>query len=538
LSKDNKQSVFQAAGFLMATMVISRILGYLRDVVLYNMFGQNRITDAYNAAFSIPDFLYSILVGGALSSAFIPIFSYYIARGEEEEAWTVASIVISWITVLLGIGLVICYAFTPQLIGLLVPGFDAKSAALTVTLTRIMLVQVVFMGLCGVSMGILHSFKHFTTPAIGSVFYNLGIVLGGSLLAAPIEARWPGYGIAAFSVGVVLGAIANFMVQAPVLYKKGINFHFNLDYHHPGFRQLIYLMIPIFIGLSVSQINLFVTQNLASSLSDGMIAALRMGQRFMQLPIGIFAIAIAMAVFPTLTSHAALNEMDEFKKHMSLGVRSVIFITLPSAVGLAVLREPIIRLMFEFKGGEFTAAATTAAGNALLFYSIGLVGYSVVHVLIRSFYALKDTRTSVIIGIVSIGINIVCSLLLIGPLEHRGLALAYSIAGISQALLLLYFLRRKIGHIDIRNMANSLLKTAGICAVMGIVSLKVCDVAANYVDIGSKFGQVAQLGVAMVIAIAIYFGLAYVIKMEEARIVFGMFGSRLKFLNRFRKKFS
>jgi len=520
----------------MTTMIISRVLGYVRDVVLYNMFGQNRLTDAYNAAFSIPDFLYSILVGGALSSAFIPVFSYYITRGEEDEAWTVASIVISWIMVLLCIGLVICYVFTPQLIGLLVPGFDAKSAALTVTLTRIMLIQVVFLSLCGVSMGILHSFKHFTTPAIGSVFYNLGIVLGGALLAGPIEAIWPGYGIAAFSVGVVMGAIANFMVQAPVLYKKGIKFHFNLNYRHPGFKQLIYLMIPIFIGLSISQINLFVTQNLASNLSDGMIAALRMGQRFMQLPVGIFAIAIAMAVFPTLTSQAALNEVDEFKKTMSLGVRSVVFITLPSAVGLAVLREPIIRLMFEFKGGEFTAAATTAAGNALLFYSIGLVGYSVVHVLIRSFYALKDTRTSVIIGVVSIGINIVCSLLLIGPLQHRGLALAYSIAGLSQALLLLYFLRRKIGHIDIKNIAVSFFKTAMVCAIMGIAAWEVCQLSTNLVDISSKFGQVAQLGSAMIVAIGIYFALTYAIKMEEARVVFSMFGSRFKFLNRLRNK--
>jgi len=538
LAKVEKGKVFRAAGFLMVTMVISRILGYARDVVLYNIFGQNRITDAYNAAFSIPDFLYSILVGGALSSAFIPVFSSYIAREEKDEAWQVASIVLNWVMLLLSFGIIICFVFTPQLIDLLVPGFDAEAKKLVITLTRIMLFQTVFMSLSGITQGILHSYQHFTAPAVGSMIYNLFIVGLGALLAGPIEARFPGYGVASFSIGVVTGSLASFAVQLRALRKIGIHYSWSFNFRHPGVQRLISLMIPILIGLSVSQINGFVTQGLGSSLSDGMIAALRTGQRFMQLPIGIFAIAIGIAIFPTLTSTAALNQIDEFKKSMSLGVRSVMYITMPSAVGLAVLSEPIIRVMFEF-GGEFTAEATTAAAQALVFYCFGLVGYSVTHVLSRSFYALQDTRTPVIIGIVSIVANVLFSLLLVGPLQHRGLALAYSLAGIIQCGLLLLFLWRKLQHIDLRNMIISFFKTAIACVAMGAIAYGSAMVLGNALDLSSKLNQVIQLGTAMVLAVIVFFVITGAMKMEEAGLVWDIFGKRFRrigFLRRYFEK--
>jgi len=398
--------VMRTAGFLMIMMVLSRLLGYVRDIFIYNQFGQNRITDAYNAAFTIPDFLYSILVGGALSSVFIPVFSSYVARGEEDDAWHVSSIVLNWVLLFLAVGITLGCFFTPQLINLLVPGFDPASMELTVTLTRIMFCQVIFMSLAGISQGILQSYNHFVTPAIGSVLYNVGIIAGGLLLAVPIEAKWPGYGIAAFSIGVVLGSMINFFVQAPTLKKVGFRYYPSLNLRHPGVKQLLSLMLPVLIGLSVSEINLIVNQNLASTLSDGMIAALRQAQRLMQLPIGVSAIAIAVAIFPTLTSQAATDQMKGFRNTFSLGLRSVLYITVPFSAAMAVLREPLIRFMFEFAGGKFHAEDTQATAYALLFYCIGLFAYSSIHVLSRTFYALKDTKTPVFCAVCALICNI------------------------------------------------------------------------------------------------------------------------------------
>ncbi len=327
MTEKTSTKVWEAAGFIMFTMVVSRILGYLRDVFIYASFGQNRLTDAYNAAFSIPDFLYMLLVGGALSSAFIPVLSSYIANHQEEEGWKVSSIIYSCVMVLLVIGVAIGIIFTPQLIQLLVPGFDAASMKLTITLTRIMFAQVFFMCLSGISMGILNSYKKFAAPAIGSMIYNLGIIIGGLLLMKPIEAIWPGYGIAGFSIGVVLGAALNFFVQVPALKKVGLKFHFSLNFRHPGVRKILVLIFPVFIGLAVSQINLFVTQNIASMFSAGIVAALHTAQRLMQLPIAIFAIAIAVAFFPTMTSYASRGEMKEFKRSTIMGLRTVLFVT-------------------------------------------------------------------------------------------------------------------------------------------------------------------------------------------------------------------
>jgi putative peptidoglycan lipid II flippase len=513
--------VAKTAGLLVVLIGISRVLGWVREFAINHTFGLSDATDAYKTAFLIPDTLFNILVAGALSTAFIPVFSSYIAKKQEKDGWEVASIFTSWIILLLGVGLIICYAFTPQMLHILAPKFDAAKISLTVPLTRIMLIQVIFMAGSGIAMGILHSYQRFIPSALGAMFYNVGIIAGGFLLAAPIEARWPGFGIAGFAVGVTVGAIINFIVQIPALRKINIKFKFNLNYHHPGVKRLVILTLPVLISLSVAQINLIITKALASG-DTGMIAGLDTAQRLMQLPIGVFAIAIAMVVFPSLTRQRTLNKTNEFKKTMSLGIRTVAFITLPCAVGMAVLREPIIRLLFEFQSGEFTAAMTTFAGDALLYYCLGLVAYGLINVLNRAFYACQDTITPVIIGVVSIAVNIAFSFLLLGPMAQKGLALAYSIAGIMQAGLLLVLLRRKLGQIDFRHMGNSFIKTCGACVVMGLATFGTVILTSRIVDISTKMGQIIQLGASMGIAVLIFFGITYALKMEEAKMVIDM----------------
>jgi len=505
----------------MVAMILSRIIGYVRDMVILARFGQNNLTDAYNAAFSIPDFLYYLLIGGALSSAFIPVFSSYIATDREEDGWRVASTIFNIIIIFMIVGITLGIIFTPQLIYLLVPGFSPANMELTVTMTRIMFFQAFFMALNGISMGILNSYHNFLAPAVGSVMYNLGIIVVGLLLA-------PRFSIIGFSIGVVAGAAMNFGVQSPALLKLGLRYRPSIDLQHPGVRKIGTLIIPVLIGLSVTHFNLFVNQNLGSSLPEGMISALRTAQRIMQLPIGVFAIAIAMATFPTLTGQAARQEREEFKRTMSLGLRTIIFVTLPSAVGLIALKIPVVRLLFQ--QGNFTPENTSATAYALLFYSIGLFAYSALQHLNRVFYALQDTKTPVAVGIFTIIVNIALNFLLIRPLGHGGLALAYSLAGIINMLLLLYILKLRLGRLDGRKILFSFLQTLGISCLMGLAAYSVSTVLETYLDTGSKLVQLIQVGAGVSVGVIVFVILALLLKMEEAEMAKAML------LRRFRRK--
>ncbi|NLC77110.1 MAG: murein biosynthesis integral membrane protein MurJ [Clostridia bacterium] len=503
--------IAKAAGLIMMTMVLSRLLGYVRDVVIYANFGQNRITDAYNAAFSVPDFLYMLLVGGALSSAFIPVFSGYLARDREKDAWEVAGIVLNWVLILLFVGIGAGLMYTPQLINLLVPGFPPESMGLTVHMTRIMFFQVVLMAVSGIVTGILHSYKHFTAPAIGSVLYNLGIIVAGYFLSRL-------YGITGFALGVVIGALLHLAVQLPVLKRTGINYRFSLDFRHPGVLQLLKLLIPVLIGLSVMQVNLLISQNLASGLPGGMLTALRTGQRLMQLPIGVFAIAISVAFFPTLTEYAARRDLRAFGQGVSLGFRFILFLALPATVGLMVLRVPLIRLLFEV--GLFTPENTAATANALLFYSVGICAYASIQLLSRTFYALQDTVTPVVIGILTIGINIVLNLALREPLGHGGLALAYSLAGLFNMGGLFWVLRRKLaGAIKWRVLLPSFGKSLIASLVMGIALHFTASGGEAWFDVATKKGQLLQMSLALAAGMLTYGGVALALKMEEAELV-------------------
>lgn len=507
----------RAAGFLMLTMVMSRILGYVRDVVIYTRFGQGSLTDAYNAAFSIPDFLYMLLVGGALSSAFIPVFSSYIAKGKQDEGWRVASIIFNSIMVLVLVGIGIGLIFTSQLVHLLVPKLSTEAIDLTIKLTRVMFAQTFFMAMNGIAMGILNSHKHFTSPAIGSVLYNLAIIVVGWVLSI----RW---GIMGFSIGVVVGAIVNFAVQIPSLIRYGLRYELSFDLSEPGVRRIMQLMLPVLIGLSVTQFNLFISQNLASGLAEGMISALRTAQRLMQVPIGVFGIAVAVAVFPTLSEQSARKEIAEFKRTVSIGVRTVIFLTLPAAFGLIVLRVPIVQALFE--QGKFDRYDTLATAEALLFYSLGLFAYSAIQVLNRVFYSIQDTRTPVAIGVITIIFNIILSFVLVNYLGHGGLALAYSIAGIFNMITLLFMVKLRLGNIDGRLMLTSFLKTLFASLAMALAAGFTVSFLQPFLTFPVKVNQLITVISGIGIGVLVFGGLALWMRMEEAQMVLNIFRRR------------
>ncbi len=509
--------IAKAAGIIALTALISRLLGFARDWFIYTRFGQNNYTDAYIVAFSVPDFIYMLLIGGALSSAFIPVFSSYLATDREEDSWQMASVVFNYTMLALILFICLAFIYTHPLLYLLAPKLPLYYHNLAVFLTRVMFVQCFFMALNGLALGVLNSFNHFTTPALGGIIYNLGIIVIGVAFMDKI-------GIVAFAYGVVAGAFLNFLVQLPALIKVGLKYYPSLDYHNEGFRQVAILTIPVLIGLSVTQFNLFISQHLASGLDPGSITALSLAQRIMQLPLGIFAMSIAMAVFPTLTAQAARGEHEDFKRTLSLGLRGIFFVTLPSTAGLLAIGEPTIRLMFEYK--SFTPAHTLATAHALVYYSLGLFAYSALQVLNRVYYALKDTITPVSVAIATIVLNIILSFLLVSPLSHLGLALAYSLAGIFNMLLLTFILRLRLGGIDGRKILSSLGLSLTISAFMYIVVRGTIYLLLSVLSFSTRIDELISVLAAVLLGILFYAGASLALGMEEAVIVKNMLARR------------
>ena len=513
----------KAASFMMIATLLARLLGLARDMVFYTWFGQSHATDAYNAAFSIPDLIYVLLVGGALSSAFIPVFSSYLARDQEEEAWEAASIVFNYIMLVLLIVIVVAEIYTRPLMLLMVPNLPPEEITLAVTLTRVMFIQTFFMALSGISLGILNSKQHFITPAIGSVLYNVGIIVVGLALARV-------WGIMAFSIGVVVGSILNLLVQIPALLKAGLRYYPSFNIHNPGFKKIIILMLPVLLGLSVSQINLLITQNLASGLAAGSISALRLAQRVMQLPIGIFGIPIAMALFPGMTAQVAKNEMSDFKRTFSLGLRGIFLITIPAGVGLIALREPLIQLLFQ--QGKFTASDTAATCLVLISYCFGIFAYSGIQLLNRVFYSLQDTITPVVVGIVSIVINIVFSLVLIGPMQGRGLALAYTLAGIVNLLVLIGILKWRLISIDAFKIFTSFVIAGAASGVMYLAVTFLNNYLKTTLTLAPKLNELIMLISGIGLGVLVYGFIILLFKQEEAQLILGLIKRRIPRLGR------
>ncbi|WP_418790704.1 murein biosynthesis integral membrane protein MurJ [Phosphitispora sp. TUW77] len=512
------KKVAQAAGILMIAMMISRVLGYLREAVLTSSFGASWQTDAFLAAFTIPDLFYDLLVGGILSSAFIPVFSSYLATDKEEEAWEMASTMINLIILLMAVCITIGMVFAVPLTKIVAYNFSGETLNLAVKLTRVMFPAFVVLALNGLIMGILNSYKHFAAPAVGSIAYNFFIILFGVLFAK----QW---GIMSFAVGVVVGHLANLAIQLPVLYKKGLRYKFSLNLRHPGVQKMFILMLPAMLGMAANRVNLIVNQTIASGISEGSITALRLANRLMWLPLGVFAGSIAVAVFPTMTSQAARKEMTEFKNTLSMGLRSIFLVIIPASVGLAVLSEPIIRMLFE--RGEFTHGATKITAYALIFYCVGLFAQAAVWIITRAFYALQDTLRPVLIAVSTIIINIVLNLLLRPLMAEKGLALAFSITGIYNMVVLLYFLRRKIGSIDLRKTVRSFFLILGSSALMGVVAYGVAYYLGTFLDLQNSSNQIMQVGISIVSGLLVYVPAVLLCRLEETQVIIDIIRRKL-----------
>ncbi|MDJ0780798.1 MAG: murein biosynthesis integral membrane protein MurJ [Desulfosarcinaceae bacterium] len=513
----------RATGVVAAATLLSRVFGYVRDMVMAYFFGAGLAADAFIAAFRIPNLLRRLFGEGSLSIAFVPVFSETLARKGRQEAYALAGAAMGLLSVVVVAVAVLGVIASPLIIRMVAPGFVAEPAkmALTILLTRIMFPYICFVALVALCMGILNVLGHFAAPALAPVLLNLAMITSifcAAWISPDLEVR-----VIGLSLGVLVGGLLQLLLQVPPMVAKGLRFWRVLRLYHPALKRVGRLMLPTVFGAAVYQINILVGTLLASLLPAGSVAYLYYADRLVQFPLGIFAIALSTAVLPSLSRQAAEEDLwgltDTFRHALQL----VLFITLPAMVGLILLREPIVALLFQ--RGDFDPNTTRLTAVALLYYGVGLWAFAAVRILVSTFYALQDTRTPVLTATIAIAANIVLGVLLMRPLAHGGLALATALASMLNLLLLIRALRRRLGSLGWRPIAHSAGRSLLAAAVMG-----------GMIHLGGRFvlpavpdnglGLLVVLGGLMMLGIAVYMGLARLMGMPEVGAVWEIIGRR------------
>jgi len=527
-----------AAVIVMAATLLSRIFGLVREQVMAAYFGAHVQIDAYRVAFILPNLFRMLLADAAIGSAFIPVFTSYLARGDRKGAWEVCSSVINLMVLILCLFLGLGMIFAPQLISILAPGFTNKpyTFKLALIMTRILFPSVLFMALAGVVMGILNSYNHFTAPALSPVLWNFIIIACILFLA-------PKMGVVSLALGIVVGSLFQFLMQLPFVSGKGARYSLIFNWHHPGVKEVGALLLPVVISLASWDINIIVDTRFASRLITGSVASLGYAIRLWQLPLGLFAIAISTVLFPTFSRQVVRNDIQGLKNSLSLGVRTLFLIMLPASVGLMTLGIPIIRLLFE--RGRFTPTATLLTASALFYYAVGLFAAGELHLVNRAFYSLKDTITPMVVAGLSIIVNyfgdwffmiylpifakligLPSSLSWLGY-AHGGIALSTSLVCFFNLVVLMEILRRRLGGVDGKKIAISFAKISFASIILGVVAFYGWRVTVLYVGV-SLLGQILSLGVGILLGVIIYIGVATLLKIEELHFAYQLIATRLK----------
>lgn len=496
----------KAAGVVAGAVMLSRVLGLARELIFAGLFGAGRGMDAFLTAFRAPNLLRDLFAEGALSTAFVTVFSQRIATEGEGSAWRLASKMATLTTIFMSFLSLLGVFYAAELIGFLAPGFPAEKAALTIQLTRIMYPFILLVSLAALVMGMLNAVNRFTAAALASSFFNIGSIAGGVAFGWLID---PGFGeraLIGLSLGTLLGGLLQLGVQLPSLRRAGFRFVMDFNWRDPGVRRVLILMLPAVIAASAVQINVLVNSIFASYLGDGPVSWLSYAFRLMQLPLGVFGVAVATVTLPVVSRASALGDMGRFRSTLAKAMRLAVFLTLPSAVGLIVLAEPIIALIYQ--RGKFLDSDSLHTAEALQFYAIGLVGYSCIKVLSPAFYAIDRKWTPMTVSFLSIGLNLALNWLFIFRLGmgHRGLALSTAIAATVNFSLLYLLMTRVSGSLETTAMASTFgrsLMAALPIALIGWLSHPWIASLANasvFLRAGALFGVIGVAGLIFVLA--------------------------------------
>jgi len=450
----------RAAGVVGLAVLCSRILGLARDQIFAALFGGGRVMDAFTIAFRIPNLLRDLFAEGALSTAFVTVFSKTVATSGEPDAWrlankiaTLTALVLSAIT-LLGI---VC---APWLVSVLAPGFAGDKAALTVTLTRVMYPFILLVSLAALVMGMLNARNVFGVPAMASSFFNLGSIVAGVALGYWFDPHFGTRAIFGLAIGTLIGGALQLAVQLPALGQLGYRFHPDFAWRDAGVRSILTLMGPSVIAASTTQVNVLVNSVFASQLGDGPTFWLNIAFRLMQLPLGIFGVALGTVALPLLARMAATGNRAAFRSELARGMRLAFLMTIPAAIGLIVLADPIMSVIYQH--GRFTAHETGEAAGALRFYALGLCGYAALKVLVNAFYALERRKTPMVVSCIAVAVNLILNWIFTVQLGwgHRGLAFSTACVATSNFLILYFLMRSHLGRLESRAMAALLARLA------------------------------------------------------------------------------
>lgn len=517
------ENIVRSAGIISAAVLLSRVTGVVREIVMARLFGAGKLYDAFALGFRIPNLTRDLFAEGALSSAFVPTFTEYLTGKGKKEAAELSNLVGTAVVLIVGGLCVLGMIFSPLLVGLLAPGWAARDPdkfALAITMTRIMFPFLLLVALAAQAMGVLNACNRFGVPALASIMFNLGSVVFGlalGFLAGPHLGISPLEGMAG---GVVLGGALQLVWQVPSMRGIGFPFRFRLDWSDPGLRRITRLMGPAIIGSAAVQVNVMVNTNFASSIVDpfrdvnGPVSWLQYAFRFMQLPLGLFGVAIASATLPSISRSAALGNLEEFRRTLSRSLGMVFLLTLPSSVGLVILGDSMIGTIYQ--GGKFEAYDTHQTAVALSSYAVGLAGYSALKVLAPAFYALGSARVPALVSLASILINylVAWTMTRVANLGHAGLALATSGVALFGSITLFWILRGRIGGLHGRALLRSLGKIATASLVMGGVIAVSSHMIQDWLGVG-RLGRLTDLAVSIPVGVGVFYGVCRAAKVDE-----------------------
>jgi putative peptidoglycan lipid II flippase len=506
-----KRKIARAAGLMSGATFISRVMGYIRDMTLAGCFGAGGPTDSFFLAFKVPNMLRELFAEGSMSSAGVPVLTGY-EKDDPAEARRLVRSLLGFVLLVVGAVCVLGIVFAEPIVSVIGYGFlrdpeKADTFSRTVMLVRVMMPFLLLVSLASVVMAALNSRRVFFIPSVSPAFFNLTIIIAVVALASRLTEP-----ILAAGLGVVLGGVVWFLVQTPSHARTGGSIRPSLDFRHPGLRQILVLMLPVMAGMAVSQVNIVIGAFLAAFLPEGSISYLFYSMRMIQFPIGVFGVAMGIAVLPSLSSHAHEGDIASLKDDFSFALRLLFFIGIPAMAGLIALREPIIATLFQH--GEFTPEATRATAAALLYYSVGLWATMGVKVLASTFFSMKDTKTPVKAAVAALTANVALSLLLMGPMLHAGLALAQSISAIINFSLLFLFLRRTLKGIGAGRILRSMVKASVAAALMASLGALASGMPL-WLEPGQTLAKAGLLALVIGGSVVLYMTASAVMRSEE-----------------------
>lgn len=490
---NHESKTVSGGAFIIAIFyLLNGILALARNALLAGHFGAGRQLDIYYAAFRIPDFIYVILISGALSAGFIPLFAEKLLKSKE-EAWKFSSNILTTLAFILAIGAAIVAIFAPLIVPLIVPGFDAVAQQSVIRLVRIMMLQPILLGVSNIIVGILQNFKRFFVTSLAPIFYNVGIIIGILFFV-------PTLGLKGLAWGVVLGAVLHFLVQLPSLKNLGFSFKFLPDFRSENLKRIFSLMVPRTFGLISIQVNFFIITIIASTLATGSLAVFNFANDLQSLPQNIFAISFAISVFPVLSQF--FGKREEFLNTFKETIKNILFFMVPIAIFYLVLRAQIVRLTLGY--GNFGWTDTILVIDTLGIFALGMVAQSFLPLMVRAFFAMKDSIRPFLAGLLGNGLNIILSLFLAPRLGVRGLALAFMLAGYFNFYLLWKFLKKRFISLGENKVWPSFRRIVIAALMAALAIIGVLRLADMFLDTHTIFGLLLQSLLSLVAGLAVY----------------------------------